>query len=44
MSGLDAPTDGAAADHADSGFLDPPDYEVLKIPAQQPEPASGGFW
>ena len=36
---LDAPTDGALPIVADSGFLDPPDYEVLKIPAQQPEPA-----
>jgi tRNA A-37 threonylcarbamoyl transferase component Bud32 len=36
---LDAPTDGVLPIVADSGFLDPPDYEVLKIPAQQPEPA-----
>ncbi len=39
-SSLDAPTDGALPIVADSGFLDPPDYEVLKIPAQQPEPAT----
>ena len=39
-SSLDAPTDSALPIIADSGFLDPPDYEVLKIPAQQPEPGT----
>ena len=39
-SSLDAPTDGVLPIVPDSGFLDPPDYEVLKIPAQQPEPAT----
>jgi hypothetical protein len=42
-SGNDATTDGAGQmSGEDSGFLDPPDYEVLQIPAQTAESASSG--